>query len=156
MRKVLAKVDDARLGRAIAGFVTRALVVERVEREGGAVRAVVRSTGKRGEKVYKVGVKPVGRGFAVFCSCEDWGGTRRALQAHRGGGAARAGRGVAGSQRAQEHGWFAASALGCSSLFFIGGPGSCRLSGPGYVVNPVGSSGLRSVSHRLRKARDKC
>lgn len=73
MRKVLAKVDDARLGRAVAGLVRRELVVEDVRREGGVVRAKVRSIGKRGEKVYRVGIKTVGRGFAVFCSCEDWG-----------------------------------------------------------------------------------
>ncbi|HPU35544.1 MAG TPA: SWIM zinc finger family protein [Bacillota bacterium] len=53
-------------------MVTRALVVEDVRREGGAVRAKVRSTGKRGERVHVVGIRAVGRGFAVFCSCEDW------------------------------------------------------------------------------------
>ncbi len=72
MRKILAKVDEARLGRAIAGLVTRALVVERVERVDGGVRAKICSFGKRGVKVYMVGLKVVGRGHGVFCSCEDW------------------------------------------------------------------------------------
>ena len=69
MRKILAKVDAARLGGAIAGLVTRALVVERVD---GEVRAKVRSFGKRGVKAYMVGLKVIGRGHGVFCSCEDW------------------------------------------------------------------------------------
>lgn len=72
MRKILAKVDDARLGRAIAGLVQHTLVVEHVVRDGGVVRAKVHSRGARGEKIYGVGITVVGRGHGVFCSCEDW------------------------------------------------------------------------------------
>jgi len=60
------------LGRAVAGLVRRELLVEDVVREGGEVRASVRSTGVRCEKVYGVGLTVVGRGHGVFCSCDDW------------------------------------------------------------------------------------
>ncbi len=72
MRNILARVDAGRLGRAIAGLVQRSLIVEHVVREGGSVRAKVRCSGARGEKVYGVGITVVGRGHSVFCSCEDW------------------------------------------------------------------------------------
>lgn len=72
MRKVLARVDDARLGRAIAGLVQHTLIVEHIVRDGGMVRARVRSSGARGVKFYGVGITVVGRGHGVFCSCEDW------------------------------------------------------------------------------------
>lgn len=72
MKGILARVDEARLGRAVAGLVQRSLVVEVVVRDGGEVRARVRSFGVRGEKVCSVGIKVVGRGHGVFCSCEDW------------------------------------------------------------------------------------
>lgn len=71
MRKVLARMDDARLGRAVAGLVRRELLVERVVRDEKGVRAKVRSCGKRGEQVYSVAFQVVGRGHAIFCSCED-------------------------------------------------------------------------------------
>ena len=72
MRKVLVRMDDARLGRAIAGLVQHTLVVEHVVRDGGVVRARVRTTGARGVKFNGVGITVVGRGHGVFCSCEDW------------------------------------------------------------------------------------
>jgi len=72
VRKVLARVDDARFGRALAGLVQRSLVVEDVLRIDGKVRAKVRSTGVRGSHVYVVAITVVGRGHGVFCSCEDW------------------------------------------------------------------------------------
>lgn len=72
MKKVLARVDTGRLGRAIAGLVQHSLIVEHVIREGGSVRASVRCSGVRGAKVYGVGLTVVGRGHGVFCSCEDW------------------------------------------------------------------------------------
>jgi uncharacterized Zn finger protein len=72
VRKVLARVDDARLGRAVAGLVHRELLVENVVRDGGEVRASVLSIGDRGTKVFGVGLTVVGRGHGVFCSCEDW------------------------------------------------------------------------------------
>ncbi|MDF9408231.1 MAG: hypothetical protein A4E52_00119 [Pelotomaculum sp. PtaB.Bin013] len=71
MRKILVKVDDGRLGRAVAGLVQRSLVVEDVVRDSGEIRAKVRSIGKRGVRVYSVAFSIVGRGHAVFCSCED-------------------------------------------------------------------------------------
>jgi len=71
VRKILAKVDDGRLGRAVAGLVRRELVVEDVARDGGETRAAVRSIGKRGVKVYSVEFHVAGRGHAVFCSCDD-------------------------------------------------------------------------------------
>lgn len=71
MRKILAKVDDARLGRAIAGMVRRELVVRKPQREVGSIRAQVVSVGKRSEQVYGVEFSVVGRGHAVFCSCAD-------------------------------------------------------------------------------------
>ena len=57
MWKILAKVDDARLGRAVAGLVMRALVVEEVERREKEVCALVVSSGKRGMKEYDVGIR---------------------------------------------------------------------------------------------------
>ena len=68
MRKVLAKVDDARLGRAIAGLVTRALEVEKVTRREKEICALVVSKGKRGVKEYGVCIK----GRQVSCSCSDY------------------------------------------------------------------------------------
>lgn len=72
MKKVLARIDSGRLSRAIAGLVQRSLIIEHIVRKGGSVRASVRYTGVRGTKVYGVGLKVVGRGHSVFCSCEDW------------------------------------------------------------------------------------
>lgn len=72
MKKILVKVDEARLGRAVAGLVRRELQVVDVVREGGTVRAQVRSTGKRGVQVYGVGITVVGRGHGVSCNCKDW------------------------------------------------------------------------------------
>ncbi|MGI6491376.1 MAG: SWIM zinc finger family protein [Pelotomaculum sp.] len=72
MKGILARVDEGRLGRAVAGLVQRSLVVEDVVRDGGEVRAKVRSSGVRGVQVYGVGITVVGRGHGVFCSCEDW------------------------------------------------------------------------------------
>ena len=71
VRKILAKVDDARLGRAIAGLVRHELVVQNVRRDGGEVRAEVVSRGKRGKQVYGVAFHVVGRGHIAFCSCAD-------------------------------------------------------------------------------------
>lgn len=68
MRKVLAKVDDARLGRAVAGLVTHTLLVDRVVREEKEVRAQVLSMGKQGVRAYGVCI----RGRQVFCSCSDF------------------------------------------------------------------------------------
>ena len=72
MKGILARVDEARLGRAVAGLVQRSLQVVDVVRVGGAVRAEVRSVGKRGVQVYRVSVVVVGRGHGVSCSCSDW------------------------------------------------------------------------------------
>ncbi len=72
MKGILARVDEGRLGRAVAGLVQRSLVVEEVVRDGGSIRARVRSTGVRGVRVHSVGLMVVGRGHGVFCSCEDW------------------------------------------------------------------------------------
>jgi uncharacterized Zn finger protein len=72
VKGILARVDEGRLGRAVAGLVQRSLVVEDVLRDGGSIRARVRSTGVRGERVHSVGLTVVGRGHGVFCSCEDW------------------------------------------------------------------------------------
>jgi len=69
----LVKVDDARLGRALAGLVQRSLVVENVVRYGGEIRAKVRSTDVQGVRVHSIdSITVVGRGHGVFCSCEDW------------------------------------------------------------------------------------
>lgn len=68
MRKVLAKVDDARLGRAIAGLVTQSLVVREVTRREKETCALVVSNGKRGVKEYGVCIK----GRQVSCSCSDY------------------------------------------------------------------------------------
>lgn len=42
MKGIPARVDEARLGRAVAGLVRRELQVVDVERDGGTVRAEVR------------------------------------------------------------------------------------------------------------------
>lgn len=42
MKGILARVDEARLGRTVAGLVRRELHIVDVERDGGAVRAEVR------------------------------------------------------------------------------------------------------------------
>lgn len=68
MRKVLSKVDDARLGRAIAGLVTQALLVKDIQRRDKEVCALVISHGKRGVVEYGVCI----RGRQVFCSCSDY------------------------------------------------------------------------------------
>ena len=68
MRKTLAKVDDGRLGRAIAGLITGALKVERVVRREREICAEIVSTGKRGTKRYGVAIA----GRRVFCSCADY------------------------------------------------------------------------------------
>lgn len=72
VKGILAKVDDARLGRAVSGLVQRSLVVENVMRDGRKIRAKVRSVGTRGERIYSVGISVVGRGHSALCSCEDW------------------------------------------------------------------------------------
>jgi uncharacterized Zn finger protein len=77
MRRVLARVDDARLGRAVAGLVRQSLVVERVIRGESEVRSQVRSFGKRGVQVFSVAFARAGRGWQVFCSCRDF--TERGL-----------------------------------------------------------------------------
>lgn len=63
MRKVLAKVDDARLGRAVAGLLDGSLKVVDVQR-GQGVSARVKGT--RGE--YTVYIE----GKRVHCSCMDF------------------------------------------------------------------------------------
>ena len=68
MRKVLSKVDDGRLGRAIAGLVTRTLVVQEVKRRDKEVCALVISYGKKGVREFGVYI----RGRQVFCSCSDF------------------------------------------------------------------------------------
>lgn len=68
MRRVLAKVDDARLGRAIAGLVTRVLSVEDVVRRDKEVCVLVRSSGKTGVREFGVCIK----GRQVSCSCSDY------------------------------------------------------------------------------------
>ena len=68
MRKILAKVDDGRLGRAVAGLVTRALVVQEVKRREKEVCALVVSYGKKGTREFGVCI----RGRQVFCSCIDF------------------------------------------------------------------------------------
>jgi len=72
VKGILARVDEARLGRAVAGLVRRELEVVEVVRDGGTLRAAVRSVGKRGVQVYGVGITVVGRGHGVSCSCSDW------------------------------------------------------------------------------------
>jgi uncharacterized Zn finger protein len=68
MRKVLAKVDDGRFGRAVAGLVTRALVVKEITHREKEVCAVVVSYGKMGTREFGVCI----RGQQVFCSCRDF------------------------------------------------------------------------------------
>ncbi len=68
MRKLLGRVDDGRLGRAIAGLVTRALSVEDVVRRDNEVCVLVRSSGKTGVKEFGVCI----RGRQVSCSCSDY------------------------------------------------------------------------------------
>ena len=68
MRRILAKVDDGRLGRAIAGLVTRALVVQEIKHREKEICAVVVSNGKTGTREFGVCI----RGRQVFCSCSDF------------------------------------------------------------------------------------
>lgn len=68
MRKVLRRVDDGRLGRAIAGLVARALSVEDVVRRDKEVCVLVRSSGKTGVREFGVCI----RGRQVSCSCSDY------------------------------------------------------------------------------------
>ncbi len=68
MRKVLAKVEEGRLGRAVAGFVTRALVVQEIKRREKEVCALVVSNGRKGTREFGVCI----RGRQVFCSCNDF------------------------------------------------------------------------------------
>ena len=68
MRKILAKVDDGRLGRAIAGSISRALVVREIMHREKEICAVVVSYGKMGTREFGVCI----RGRQVFCSCSDF------------------------------------------------------------------------------------
>lgn len=68
MRRILAKVEDGRSGRAVAGLVTRALVVQEVKRREKEVCALVVSHGKKGTREFGVCI----RGRQVFCSCSDF------------------------------------------------------------------------------------
>lgn len=70
MRRLLGKVEDGRLGRAIAGLVTRQLVVSRVVRREKETVAEVFSVGARGERVYGCGITVTGR--RGWCSCSDY------------------------------------------------------------------------------------
>lgn len=88
MRKILAKVDESRLGRAVAGLVRRELIVEDVVRDGGEIRAAVRSIGKRGVKVYSVEFHVAGKGARGVLQLRRSQEAQRVLQAHRGSGPA--------------------------------------------------------------------
>lgn len=68
MRKILAKVDDGRLGRAVAGLVTRSLVVREITHREREICALVVSYGKMGTREFGVCI----RGHQVFCSCSDF------------------------------------------------------------------------------------
>jgi len=68
MRRILAKVDDGRFGRAVAGLVTGTLVVECVARGEKEIVADVCSVGKTGSRAYTVLL----RGRQVFCTCRDY------------------------------------------------------------------------------------
>lgn len=68
MRKVLRRVDDARLGRALAGLAMRVLSVEDVVRRDREVCVLVRSSGKTGVREFGVCI----RGRQVSCSCSDF------------------------------------------------------------------------------------
>jgi uncharacterized Zn finger protein len=68
MKKILAKVDDGRLGRAVAGLVTRGLVVQEIKRREKELCAMVVSYGKKGTREFGVCI----RGRQVFCSCSDF------------------------------------------------------------------------------------
>ena len=68
MRKVLRRVDDARLGRALAGLAMRVLSVEDVVRRDNEVCVLVRSSGKTGVREFGVCI----RGQQVSCSCSDF------------------------------------------------------------------------------------
>ena len=48
MRRILAKVDDGRLGRAVAGLVTRRLVVQEIKRREKSSLYIL-YTGKNGK-----------------------------------------------------------------------------------------------------------
>lgn len=63
MKKVLAKVDEARLGRAVAGLLDGSLRVEDVIRDGRGISAEVRGT-RDSYSVYF-------RGRVITCSCPD-------------------------------------------------------------------------------------
>lgn len=63
MRKVLKKVDDARLGRAVAGMLDGSLKVVDVKRVKGISGIVVGTRGK-----YTVYIE----GRQVYCSCRDF------------------------------------------------------------------------------------
>lgn len=52
MRKLLAKVDDGRLGRAVAGLVTQTLVVQEIARREKEICALVVSRGKTGTREF--------------------------------------------------------------------------------------------------------
>ena len=68
MRRILTRVDDGRLGRAIAGLVTRGLVVQEIKRREKEICALVVSYGKTGSREFGVCI----RGRQVFCSCSDF------------------------------------------------------------------------------------
>lgn len=67
-RGIIARVDDGRLGSAVAGMVTRQLVVSDVTRRDGEVAAEIVSSGSSGRRVYGV---TIGLRFAT-CSCKDY------------------------------------------------------------------------------------
>lgn len=64
MRKILAKVDDARLGRAIAGLMDGSIQVIDVQRDEVGTRARVRGTRDK----FTVYIE----GKQVHCSCLDF------------------------------------------------------------------------------------
>jgi len=68
VRKVLRRVDDDRLGRALAGLDMRVLSVENVVRRDNEVCVLVRSSGKTGVREFGVCI----RGRQVRCSCIDF------------------------------------------------------------------------------------
>ena len=64
MRKILAKVDDARLGRAVAGLLDGSIKVIDVQRDDRGTRARIRGT--RDEFTVYI------EGKQVYCSCLDF------------------------------------------------------------------------------------
>jgi len=70
VRMVLRRVDDGRLGRAIAGLVTRGLSVEDVVRRDKEVYVLVRSSGKTGVREFGMCIRGTRSAAAAAISAD--------------------------------------------------------------------------------------